>query len=1038
VGSIINRLPSTPRKALASFNIPPGYLNDFNVDDIDFESIDFQSESPESILNRVRDKVFSSNKFKTSGTLIGVLMRTDKDFSEHCTSLEIAAGSGQAPKSRKYALNTYKIRIPELHFMLPVPNSVTTPDKQDKIIMDSYPTIQAADTSVNNQPMLPGDLVKVEIANKGAISRLYCTGPLDPKATGMSRYDKEKCYADCLAEFTQGGSVGDCAGQGENLAKLNSGIPPISTGGLVSLHNEIRGPYNKPAENWLAKIIKGLQANNKYKGVVWLGPMGDGSDNDDLERVQPAKGGRQMLIYVPVGVNLKSRIEIIYWFHNSADFADNNSPKTLWTGLQEPLSTMLKKAGNKDVRNFVLVVPEMLWSRGKDYKSGQTKRVQAKINLKPFESKRYRDRHWGAWGFDGKIKNDLSVKPSDGTPVAMSATNTSPAGAAVGGDISKLHTKVLKVLEEINGSATVSNPWITLVGDRYGSAALGVLARKSSSGFDVFDGKPPNKIQYFHGGYSGTPLNAYCDNDLYHIINSIGSSVALEVHLGDPKTNELDGTPASFVPRRAAAAFFGSLNSASKLGTEFNEALQSVNNTISKAGFESTGVNIKENEDDIMNEYAAANAAHGELKKLYDKGLGFISGGKTVRMSGPWKNIVFKKWNDTNTYKWLTWLSVPGEVPTAFSIETAEDELNSNPTKPGTQTCKTPAAYDKDGKAYDKDGNPLPACNLKSTEDLCPKGSLKNHTPKPIPPEQVAACEKACGIVGASEKAHDGKFFNQADAHPIENLIMGVPAPNFKSNDRKRDPSKITTIVMHQSCVPSRSGTIRTLNGGNKGNLWLGTHFTIDKSGKIQQHVDPERSTAHAGSKFNSKSIGIDILTWCKYGETKSSGLKDRDAAWAAGTDAQSKFAKKYGVAAINQLIKTGLGWKGMQVVGNLTMFEKTYQLVKALVAKYPSLQFKFPGATPGGYLFDQGPGNTGIVAHGHVSGARSDGRYITLYMHLRHSGKGQFKSYANVLRMAWHSGGYDSVSQGNESTGKSPKKVRKVPWSAGTGPNPL
>ena len=42
-------------------DLQPGYLNDFNVDDIDQESIDFQSESPQSQMTRMRDKVYSPN-----------------------------------------------------------------------------------------------------------------------------------------------------------------------------------------------------------------------------------------------------------------------------------------------------------------------------------------------------------------------------------------------------------------------------------------------------------------------------------------------------------------------------------------------------------------------------------------------------------------------------------------------------------------------------------------------------------------------------------------------------------------------------------------------------------------------------------------------------------------------------------------------------------------------------------------------------------------------------------------------------------------
>ena len=1040
----INRLPSAPARAHASLKIPPGYLNDFNVDDVDFQSIDFQSESPESILNRVRDKVFSSNKFKTSGTLVGILMRIDKDFSENCTALEQTAGATQGQKSRKYALNTYKIRVPELHFMLPVPNNIAKPDSQDKIIMDSYPTIQASDTWVNNQPMQPGDLVKVEISNKGAISRLYCTGPLDPKNVGNNKFDMKQCIADCINEYMQGGSVGDCNGQGTHLAKLNSGIPPVSQGGLVTDKPKIVGPYNSPSENWLAKIIAGLQKDGHYDGIVWLGPTGDSGVKDTLKLATPNKGGRQMFIYIPQGINLKSKLEIIYWFHNSADFADSTDTKSLWQGLVDPLKSMLQKSSaiKGKVRNFVLVVPEMPWSRGS---MGNTlkPRVQSQSKLpNRYARRRYRDRHWGVWGFDGNVS---TTGQKETTPAAITlAGNYSPAGSSTGGSLSDIHKKVLEILSS-HGADNGNPPWVTFVGDRYGTAAIGVAARMNNGTLDP----NPNKIQLFHGGYAADPLRGFLDSDLYYIANSVDSSQTLEIHLGPPNTGNETGPGAlgaSNVPIKAANAFFGALASSGyDIKDSYAAAIENLNG---KFSFSTQGhdTNIAD-EEKVLYGHGGVAGAYSPLQDWYNAGKAFVSSTKSVRLAGPWKNIVFKKQNKSNTFGWLPWLSIKNgkpDVPSAFSVETADDKLkekqasagastgstggagtgSTSPTAPGTAPSKVPAAYDKDGNAYDSEGNKLgPEYKLTKPKETCEKGDLKKHTPETVPPKVRKDCEERCKILSGDQKK---AAFDPANAHKIDKVIApAVGKPNFKSSDNKRNINSITTILIHDACT-SYGGMVAALNSKH-----LGTHFSVSSRG-THQHVDILRRTAHAKGA-NGRSIGIDVagqhcrfrvMPWKHAG--KSGKGKDEDP--AAET-------KRVGALKPEQLVKGAFGGWGWgpktHVIPNPGSLNKLYALVVALVKECPKVEAKFPAVGPGGYLFDQhASGATGIVAHGGVENNRSDGRYAVLYLYLRmKKGKSHTAAYAQMTKMAWKSAGFSSIAAGQAHKGKTYKnRLKRVP----------
>ena len=788
----INRLPSNPSRAHASLKIPPGFLNDFNVDDIDFESIDFQSESPESILNRIRDKVFTSNKFKTSGTLVGILMRVEKSYAENCTGLDITAGTTQSKKSKKYALNTYKIRVPELHFMLPVPNSLKSPDKQDHVIMDAYPTIQAADTWVNDQVKggNEGDLVKVEISNKGAITRLYCVGPLDPTQSGLPNIDKKKCVDECVRKATAGGSKGDCIGYGTNLAKLNSGMPPVTKGGQIQPDGPtIVGDYKTPDTNWLANVVSELQLKGKkkeedkvstqYNGLVWLGPTGDNGSNDTLKMLKDSTTlpkqqniGRQMLIYVPQGVDLKSHLEIIYWFHNSKDFVNNlTDNRLLWKGIAPSLHAMSKKVEGK-MRNFVFVVPEMLWSREDSVDPYNHPRVQSQKTIASFQQRRYRDRHWGAWNFDTKVTNAASLMASKSPPGMVTAiADPAPSAKGNGGEMSKIHDKVLATLKDQGATFTVS-PYITLVGDRYGAAAIGVLARQESG--LIFGGEYPNKIQYFHADYSSTPQNGYCDSDLYEIITAIPETTQLEVHLGPEETED-------YLPNRAAAAFFGMILSSQ--GASFSTAVNNLNASVK--GFNFVGIDTNKAEDTILDSLKL-DMTWKHLKEFYDTGLNLVQESKTTirRMAKPWVNVVFKKWNKVEPLKWIKWLPTPGQAPTAFSVESAEDNLKkaqlaaaqkskedaekkcteaggtftelddggwsckpkdgalTTHTAPGQITCALAVSYDKEGNAYDiKNIKMDDSCKLKNPKEPCPKGKVEDHTPST---PKLVAIKKKC------------------------------------------------------------------------------------------------------------------------------------------------------------------------------------------------------------------------------------------------------------------------------------------------------
>lgn len=90
--------------------------------------------------------------------------------------------------------------------------------------------------------------------------------------------------------------------------------------------------------------------------------------------------------------------------------------------------------------------------------------------------------------------------------------------------------------------------------------------------------------------------------------------------------------------------------------------------------------------------------------------------------------------------------------------------------------------------------------------------------------------------------------------------IIQKPSPNF--NDRKGQ--EITHIILHYTGMKTAQDALERLCDEAS---QISAHYTIDKVGKIYQHVDEENRAWHAGigywrgqSDINSRSIGIEIV----------------------------------------------------------------------------------------------------------------------------------------------------------------------------------
>lgn len=74
--------------------------------------------------------------------------------------------------------------------------------------------------------------------------------------------------------------------------------------------------------------------------------------------------------------------------------------------------------------------------------------------------------------------------------------------------------------------------------------------------------------------------------------------------------------------------------------------------------------------------------------------------------------------------------------------------------------------------------------------------------------------------------------------------------------ERMNYTQKIKKIILHRTVNSSAQSTFNSFNRGSKP---YGTHFVVDKDGKIYQTANLNKLTIHAGNA-NSYSVGIEVV----------------------------------------------------------------------------------------------------------------------------------------------------------------------------------
>ena len=259
-----------------------------------------------------------------------------------------------------------KVRVPEVHSMLPIPSMLgeQAKDTPDAAIIEMYPTFIAQSMAV--QVPEAGDLVWVDWGNRQNWTDPYYVRPVKEIAVGgaLGGAGAAGAHTNCSGGgYSAKGPVGDSvAGKNTPLA-AHTGLPrlkriqkPSGTPVLLtSLKHEETNPATKatmpvyPATTaqWKKTVEKQLPPGRSWIGICASQGMDD-TEFDD------SKASRSNIIWYSNSTDFKQPWELMYFFHGLNEFTG----KTFEKQIAPQISTAVSQG-----RNFVLVMPELPWSK---------------------------------------------------------------------------------------------------------------------------------------------------------------------------------------------------------------------------------------------------------------------------------------------------------------------------------------------------------------------------------------------------------------------------------------------------------------------------------------------------------------------------------------------------------------------------------------------------------------------------------------------------------------------------------------------------
>lgn len=236
-------------------------------------------------------------------------------------------------------------------------------------------------------------------------------------------------------------------------------------------------------------------APDSRSAFIWVGTLKNNGYMDVLDR--PIGLGRETIIYAPMTLDLNSPVEIKYYLHDKAGFghAHLNGPNsTVATAIEAAnydnndfklkIAPIIKDL-NKDARNYILVIPEMAYSRGFGTINQDTSRIKKMIEgKKPGTGNSSKETIRTKVGPDVRplVKKYLTGLPVETTKSLLSVTPLRERefatfdGSFTGGKIGSFHQEVIDVFEEHVATIYDKIDYVSILADGLGSIALSSIS----------------------------------------------------------------------------------------------------------------------------------------------------------------------------------------------------------------------------------------------------------------------------------------------------------------------------------------------------------------------------------------------------------------------------------------------------------------------------------------------------------------------------------------------------------------------------------
>ena len=354
-----------------------GSLNDIDKPTIT-KRIDLQSDTAVNVFKNLTKNLYTPNSTIGTGPYKGIVLRIEgtarassQPEAGNWASRWLSKAFGSGGQTN---LVQIKVRIPELHAMLPIPDELGSNSK-DTAIIEMYPTFIAQSTEVPVPQ--EGGLVWVDFGNKVNFTDPIYIRPFTKEGGGSvsgEQGGKTAYNSNCAGVFLSNRPSGDViAGKNKPLSHIGLPLYSRQTNRVVSQEYSFLKGLRFTAET-MDKWQDAIKSKGPA-GITWFGGLlSNGADESDH-----VAGKRDTLIFSPNTTDFSVPVELMYFFHGLNEFGDKHDFLDRFAVNAKSLS--------EEGRNFIFIIPELPWALNvKDAKSKSDLAWTNKDNFSYFHS----------------------------------------------------------------------------------------------------------------------------------------------------------------------------------------------------------------------------------------------------------------------------------------------------------------------------------------------------------------------------------------------------------------------------------------------------------------------------------------------------------------------------------------------------------------------------------------------------------------------------------------------------------------------------